>query len=83
MLGVDAKGDDNAERHSEFVTQILNAIKDAGLPPPPIKFADSIEINVSKKPGARQVVILSAVPNQDLPNSSFIKGKGAHQITYQ
>ena len=81
MIGTEAKGDDESERHSEFVSQIISACRDAGVPEPEVKFSDSIEVNVSKKQGAKQIVVLSSVPNQDVPNSSWIMGKNAHQVT--
>ncbi len=81
MLGAGAgAGDDEAERHSEFVTTILMALKEANLPAPPVTFSDQIEVNIDKK-GGKKTTIISAVPNADMPNSSFIIGKNAHTIT--
>jgi hypothetical protein len=81
MLGIEAKGDDEAERHSEFVTQVCKALKQAGLPQVPIHFSDEIQVNVAKKGGSKTVVI-SATPNADLPNSTWSKGKMGHTISF-
>ena len=83
MLGTEAKGDDEAERHSEFVSQIVRAFTDAGIAVPEIKCSDSIEVNVSKKAGDRKVVVIAATPNDALPNSSWIKGKNQHQVSFK
>ena len=82
MLG-GGDGDDEAERHSEFVVQLLNACKEHTGKVPPVEFNDVIQINVSKKPGKQIPATISALPNNDVPNSTWMKGKGSHQISFK
>lgn len=49
----------------------------------PIEFTDNISVNVSKNPGKPQMASITAVQMADLANSSWIKGKNAHSITYK
>jgi hypothetical protein len=74
MLGLDAVGDDESERHSEFVMTILMAMKEANLPAPLVTFTDHISINVSKK-GDPKMVSIRAVPKTSVPNSTWEVGK--------
>ena len=80
MLGAGAVGDDESERHSEFVTAVLMAMKEAGLPLPPVHFLDEIEVNVDKK-GGKKTTAIAASKDSALPNSTFIVGKHGHSIT--
>jgi hypothetical protein len=54
------EGDDESERYSEFVTQVLLAIQDAKLPAPEIVFENEINVNVSKKAGVQTMVKISS-----------------------
>jgi len=82
MLG-GGQGDDEAERHSEFVVQLLNACQEHTGKVPPVEFNDVIQINVSKKQGKPIPATISALPNADVPNSTWMKGKASHQITFK
>jgi hypothetical protein len=53
-------GDDESERYSEFVTQVLLAIQDAKLPAPEILYENEINVNVSKKAGVQTMVKISS-----------------------
>ncbi len=48
---------------------------------PTISFSDEIAVNVAKK-GPAKTVMISATPNGDLPNSTWIKGKTGHVISF-
>ena len=69
------QGDDEAERYSEFVSQILIAMKENGQPAPEVVFADAITVNVSKKQGERIEVTIKSEVSEEFLNSQFEKGK--------
>lgn len=83
MLGVAVKGDDEAERHSEFVAQLVLACREHAGYDLPVEFSDNIQVNVSKKPGVVQPATIEARSNGELGNSTWIKGKNAHVVTYK
>ncbi len=76
---VKKEGDDEAERCSEFVTQVIMAIRDAKLPAPTVTFNNEIQVNVAKK-GEPKLVLIRAVPNKEMPNSFWETGKTEHIV---
>ncbi len=76
---VKKEGDDEAERCSEFVTQVIMAMTDAKLPPPRVEFTNEISVNIAKK-GEPKMVTVRAVPNKDMPNSFWETGKTEHIV---
>jgi hypothetical protein len=76
---VKKEGDDEAERCSEFVTQIIMAMRGAKLPAPTVTFSNEIQVNVAKK-GEPKLVVIRAVPNKEMPNSFWEAGKTEHIV---